>query len=319
MIKLESNAVPFTSCPDRFNPKGYRRELSSEERLRMLASIKGLDGVTLGYPNEYGPGFKRWLRENGLAVGTVASDTYMDVKWSGGYLMNRDAGIRREAIETLKATMDLASEYEGSDVLMWLANDGYDYTFEDNYAKRWDLLMEALDEVAAYRSDVKVSLEYKKKEPRIHQYVSDYGKALFICEKIGRDNLGVVVDLGHALFAGESPAEAVAICAKYGKLFHVHLNDNYRSWDDDLIFGSVHFWEFLETFYVLQEMGYDGWYELDIWPYRGDGFSALQESVDRVRMFERLVEKLPRDLIDEARERNDVTAVMKAVREICIK
>lgn len=319
MLKLESNAAPFTACPDRFNSKGYREALPYEERLQKLASVKGLDGVTLGWPCRDLTWFKLWLKENGMNVGTVGTDTYDDIKWSNGYLMNRDAGVRREAIESLKGAMDLASEFPGSDVLMWLANDGYDYVFEDDYSKRWDWLMESLDEVAAYRSDVRVSLEYKKKEPRIRQYVSDYGKALFICEKLKRDNLGVVVDIGHSLLADESPAEAVAICMKYGKLFHVHLNDNYGYWDDDLIFGSVHFWEFLETFYVLKEMNYDGWYELDIWPYKGDGFDALQESVDRVRMIERLVDEIPCDVIAEARKENNTVKAMRVLREVCIK
>jgi len=175
--------------------------------------------------------------------------------------------------------------------------------------------MDALSELAEYRSDVRLSLEYKMKEPRTHQYVSNYGKALFICEKLKYDNLGVVVDIGHSLFAGENPAEAVAITGKYNRLFHVHLNDNYRSWDDDLIFGSIHFWETLEMFYVLKNMNYDGWMSLDIWPARGDGFKALQESVDRVYMFADIVEKLPHSEIARMQAKNETADILKIVRQ----
>lgn len=60
--------------------------------------------------------------------------------------------------------------------------------------------------------------------------------------------------------AYENPAETVALLKRYGdKLFHVHMNDNYRYWDDDMIVGSVHTIETLEFFYWLQRTGYDGW------------------------------------------------------------
>ena len=32
------------------------------------------------------------------------------------------------------------------------------------------------------------------------------------------------------------------------KLFHVHMNDNYRLWDDDMMVRFVHFIEYLEFF-----------------------------------------------------------------------
>ena len=42
-------------------------------------------------------------------------------------------------------------------------------------------------------------------------------------------------------------AEAAVLLRTTGKkLFHIHFNDNYRSWDDDMIVGSVHLVEFVE-------------------------------------------------------------------------
>lgn len=40
--------------------------------------------------------------------------------------------------------------------------------------------------------------------------------------------------------------------ARAGKLFYVHLNDNDRNWDWDMLPGAFHFWEFLEFFYFLK-------------------------------------------------------------------
>jgi hypothetical protein len=50
--------------------------------------------------------------------------------------------------------------------------------------------------------------------------------------------------------AGENVAEAAVMLSMYGdKLFHLHFNDNYRFWDDDMIVGSVHFVEYVELLF----------------------------------------------------------------------
>jgi hypothetical protein len=74
------------------------------------------------------------------------------------------------------------------------------------------------------------------------------------------------------------------------KLFHMHFNDNYRAWDDDMIVGSVHFVEFLELLYWLKEVGYEGWYSMDQYPYREDGQGALRGSVEFLMGLESLLE-----------------------------
>ncbi len=76
-------------------------------------------------------------------------------------------------------------------------------------------------------------------------------------------------------------AEAAALLTKSGnKLFHMHFNDNYRFWDDDMIVGSVHFVEFVELLYWLKKLNYSGWYSMDQYPYREDAQGALRGSVE---------------------------------------
>jgi sugar phosphate isomerase/epimerase len=86
-------------------------------------------------------------------------------------------------------------------------------------------------------------------------------------------------------------AEAAVILSDYGrKLFHLHFNDNYRSWDDDMIVGAVHFAEFLELLFWLREVGYDGWYSMDQYPYREDGQAAIRSSVEFLRGLETMLD-----------------------------
>jgi xylose isomerase len=48
------------------------------------------------------------------------------------------------------------------------------------------------------------------------------------------------VDIGHALQAQKIPGESIAFLGAIGKLFFVHINDNYRNWDWDLVPGTHH-------------------------------------------------------------------------------
>ena len=79
-------------------------------------------------------------------------------------------------------------------------------------------------------------MEYKPREPRTHIYTSNVDKMLAIANRVSKDNVGVLIDTGHAYCAGENIAESVALTKLFGdKLYYVHVNDNYKAWDDDMI------------------------------------------------------------------------------------
>jgi len=315
-MKIETAGAAFSPCGDRFIPEGYRGGLDLETQIERLSQIDGITGLPIMYPLEIERDrLAALLAKHGLKLGTVCPDTYCRAIWKFGTLASSDKSVRDQAIRECKESVDLCHEMNGADILLWLAHDGYDYPFEDNYELRFGRIVEGLGEIAEHNRDVKITVEYKAKEPRTHQYVSDAGKALLICEKVGLPNLGVVIDLGHSLQAGEEPAEAVCLAASCGRLFHIHLNDNFRLWDDDLLIGSVHFWETLEFFYWLQKYKYDGWYVIDIWPSRVNGEQALKESVDRIRMFDNLAAALPREEIAKLQEKNETMEILRIVRE----
>jgi xylose isomerase len=156
---------------------------------------------------------------------------------------------------------------------------------------------------------VKIAIEYKKEEPRANCYVRNAGVLLNLLGEIRMQNVGGCIDLGHSLVAGENPAEAAVLLHRAGKLFQVHLNDNYRDWDHDLIIGSVTFWETLEFFYWLARCGWDGWHILDIFPYRIDGPGSLQEAVNRTIRFIQIAEKIATRSVQDGLARSDVLAV----------
>ncbi len=308
--KIASGFAPFSPCADRFNTAGYREPLSLAEQFEAAARIKGFGGVGLDYPYQFRKPeeVQPLLRKTGLRFVTVEIGLYPDRKWKNGTYTSPDPGIRREAIEMSRKARDMAAELGAVDVLRWPGQDGFDYPFQSDYARFWTLLVDAVGEVASHRPEVKIAIEYKKQEPRVNCYIRNAGVLLSLLHEVGMKNVGGCIDLGHSLAAGENPAEAAVLLHRAGKLFQVHLNDNYRDWDHDLILGSVTFWETLEFFYWLARCGWDGWHILDIFPYRIDGSGSLQEGVNRTILFIELAKKIATGSLQESLARADVLA-----------
>jgi xylose isomerase len=306
--KIASGFAPFSPCADRFNVNGYRDAMTLEQQFAAASKIQGLTGTGIDYPYQFQEAsqVKSLLKKYDLSFVTLEIGLYPDRKWKKGTYTAPDPVMRREAIEMSKKALDMAAELGADDVLMWPGQDGFDYPFESDYAKYWDLLVQSITEIASHRPDVRIAIEYKKQEPRTNCYIRNAGTLLALLHDVNRENVGGCIDLGHSLAAGENPGEAAVLLNRAGKLFQVHINDNYRDWDHDLIVGSVTFWETLEFFYWLKRCRWDGWYILDIFPYRMDGSDALQHGVDRTRFFIDLAKKIDTPKFRDALSRTDV-------------
>jgi xylose isomerase len=62
-------------------------------------------------------------------------------------------------------------------------------------------------------------------------------------------------------------------------LFHVHIDDNYGDWDDDLVPGTVH--DFTDFFKALKRIDYQGYVGLDIYPMQ-DPFGECKKSKEYI-------------------------------------
>jgi len=101
----------------------------------------------------------------------------------------------------------------------------------------------------------------------------------------------------------------------YKALYNLHTNDNYGVWDDDMIVGSVRLNEALETFYLLNKYGYEGYISVDIFPYRENAIDAVEESIRCMQDYIRVVEKLGVPRIDALIAAGDVPTTLRAVRQ----
>jgi xylose isomerase len=196
---------------------------------------------------------------------------------------------------------------------VWPGQDGYDYCFQADYPEAWKWLRESLAVCGDHNPKVRLLVEYKLREPRTHCFVSSAAKVLLLLQ--GLEQVGVLMDVGHALAAGENVAEAAALLHSYGKLDYLHLNDNYRSWDDDMMVGAVHLVEYLELVYWLQRLDYRGWLTLDIFPYREDGVRAATQCREWMEGLFAAVDRVGREAFGEVIRGADATEATALVRE----
>ena len=297
----------FGETPDRFCVSGYKPKVSIEEALNQIAAVSGLRGVMMHYPRPVNENnvdsIKKSLEARGLRLASCDVDLFSDPIFARGSLMSEDLALRKKAIDYSKKAMDIA-EYLGAGVMnLWPGQDGFDYPFQINYSSQWDLFVDALTEIAQYNPRVRLSLEYKLREPRTHSTIYSSGTALFLAQATGCPNVGVTIDLGHSFNCKESPANVVALLDKFQKLFVLHLNDNYRDWDDDMAVGSVHFWETLEFVYYLNRSNYFGWLGLDIFPYRENASDACQYSIQNIQYMLEISNRIDIDTLHQIQKK----------------
>lgn len=276
----------FGMGSERYVSDGYKPYLTVEERIARIGQLEGVSGLEVTFPNDVDEeslgSFSDLMNENELTLCGLGVELVCDREWATGSFTSPDAEVRQKSIALTQRAMDLAAKMDVKTVSLWLGQDGFDYAFQKDYVQAWQWLIEGLQEAAAYRPGVNLALEYKTSEPQMACYVNSGGKALALAQATGSENVGVNLDLGHALNARENPAEIAAVLLSAGRLFHIHINDNYAWADDDMPVGTVHFTQYLEFFYWLHKLNYDGWVSLDLYPYREDPMEACRTSIDFV-------------------------------------
>jgi len=277
---------------DRFTQ--YQPARSFVERVALAKTIAGAEGLEVVYPVEFANVQEtiKIIRDSGFQISAVNLNLKRDPKWRRGSLTAPDPQLRADAVADMHTAMDIAAELGANMITCCPLIDGHDYTFQIDYTERWHWFVEGVREGAKHRSDVRVSMEYKNKEPRTRIILPDASRSLYMCSQVGLDNVGVTMDLGHAFAASESPAESICLLADAGRLFYVHFNDNPGDWDWDMLPASTHFWDFLESFFYLRKLQWEGWFSYDIVTKQGDPAEAFASTIKIVNALDALVTKL---------------------------
>lgn len=278
---------------DRFLPTGYKDVPAKGEMIRQAAAIPGISGIELvgtwDITESNVDEMEASLKESGLTCVSIIPDLFSQKRWGNGSFSAKDPAIRRQALDETRSVARIAGRLGCPLINLWLGQDGYDYPLTADYRNQRKVLMEGIREVATEFPSLRFALEYKPKEPRTHSFHARAADTLLMALETGCENVGVCIDVGHALMASENVAESAVLLSESGRLFHMHFNDNYRTWDDDMIVGSLHTVEYFELLFWLKEVGYSGWYSMDQYPYRENGADAVSESVAFLRGVEALL------------------------------
>ncbi len=99
-------------------------------------------------------------------------------------------------------------------------------------------------------------------------------------------------------------------------LNYLHLNDNYRLWDDDMLVAAVHVPEYLELVYWLLKLNYTGWLTLDIFPYREEKLPAVRNCFAWLNALFTAVERIGLESIGKVVQKGDANEASRLVREL---
>ena len=211
----------------------------------------------------------------------------------------------------IKAAKDYAKALGADKVTCCPLSDGYDYPFHTDYRKAWSRMVDTVREAAEHLPGIPLFMEYKPSETRVHCTLDSAAKALLLCEAVGNPNVGVTIDIGHSIYGGESPAEALAHVAMSGFPYYVHINDNNGKWDWDLMAGTNNLWLYIEFLYYLKELNYTGWITSDTSPVRQD---AIETFAFNVRITDRIwnwLDQMDREMIRHYLDRHEYMPILK--------
>ena len=321
-VEFGTTIALWSQCSDRFLSQGYKKPTSFEEKIELISRIEDIKGVDLYGDWDVNPknidSVKKTLDGHGLKTFIVTANVASLPEFGRGSVTSPIKKSRELAWQKIVEAIDMADILDCGMLNLWLGQDGYDYPFQTDYILGWNRIFDTVKKAADYaaRKDIKIALEYKPREPRTHLFTASAASMLLVVNRVKKDNVGVLVDTGHAYIAGENIAESLAICTLAdNKLFYVHLNDNYKLWDDDMMAGSIHPFELAEFLYWLEKVNYDGPLVLDMFPYREDPLGAATESIEFVKQIRNILEGLDELEIEEILKKQDSVLSMRMLRK----
>jgi len=307
----------FATYVDRYATDGYGAPRTLLEMIDIAGKVQDLSVVDINYPFPGGgvsvDEVEAALKRNNLGCIGITPEIYTR-EFAKGAFTNPDAGVRRRANELINEAAGVVRRLDADYVKLWPGQDGWDYPFQVDHGALWKLSLDGVGELASQNPDLKFVIEYKPREPRVHMSFDSVARTLLGIEKIGLPNVGILLDFGHSLYGGESPADAAQLAIDHGRLFGIDVNDNLRGWDDDLVAGTIHPIELFEFFHVLRRNNWDGVWQLDQFPFREDSIEAATMAIDFLKMVDRGLNRLDIDGLRQAQARQDAMGAMKIAR-----
>jgi xylose isomerase len=238
---------------DPFGPP-VRRPVTFAKKLKMYKKL-GFDGVQFhdddAVPNmdelsanqivRKAKQVRKMLESEGLSAEFVAPRLWEDPHTIDGAYTSNDPACRKYAKDRSRRMIDIADALGTKLVVLWLAREGT-YIREAKDSKvAVEQIVQAINDMLAYNSEIKIAIEPKPNEPMDQAYIPTTGHAVaisYLTDDPAR--VGVNIETAHVILAGLDPSDEMGFALAYDKLFTVHLNDqNGLKFDEDRTFGAI--------------------------------------------------------------------------------
>jgi D-psicose/D-tagatose/L-ribulose 3-epimerase len=167
-------------------------------------------------------------------------------------LSHEDPRIRRQGMDYLEFLIDLAATIGAPNVVgpMYSAVGKARMLSADEREQQRRWAVESIIEAADYAGERGVRLAVEPLNRFETDLVNTAEQALELCDRVGRDNVGVLLDTFHMNIEEKSVGDAIRLAGD--RLFHVHSCENDRGTP-----GTGHVpWP--EVFQALHDIGYGG-------------------------------------------------------------
>ncbi len=272
MYQFKYSVGPWNvhSGADSYGPE-TRREISFEEKVKRFAemgfsAIQFHDDDAVPNMNDLTPKeikaearkVKAILDKYGLKAEFVAPRLWMDPHMADGGFMSTSNDDREYALWRAFRSIDIAKELGTDLIVLWLAREGTLCAESKSPVWATNMLVDAIDQMLEYDSDIRVVIEPKPNEPIDRSICGTMGHVMAISAATSDPyRVGGLLESAHAILAGLDPSHEMGFSLAMGKLWSVHLNDqNGIKYDQDKSFGVENLRQAFNQVKVLIENGY---------------------------------------------------------------
>ena len=171
---------------DRF--RGYNAQASVEQKLSMVSSMEGVDGVEMVYPYEVPEAaeLKQLLDKHKVNIACINVNIKSDDDFVLGGISSENPERRKKAVKFIKEAKDYAEAVGADKVQCCPLGDGYEYNFQEDYLKAWNYMREGFSEAGEYKPEIKLFVEYKPNEVRGKCFIDTAAKTICMLQQIGK-------------------------------------------------------------------------------------------------------------------------------------
>lgn len=196
-----------------------------------------------------------------LGVGFTVHAPIKDI-----HLGSLNRKLRQVAFDEIKSSLELANSIGASLVVVHgapglVTMPGGEWSKQVNLhpsrkqgevAEQEGYLVRALKDLADFAPDILLGVENLVFPHELYRSPEELKELL---RKINRSNVGLTLDVGHAVVSGYRAAEFVNLLAR--DLFHVHLHDNHGVIDEHLPLGQGSI-DYVAIIQALKKLDYQG-------------------------------------------------------------